>query len=507
MGARSATALAASLALLLAACGSTVRTPSGAAGDLRAPDAFGAPTSEGSVADSGTGPAAPGAPGAQDGAAAPPKAANGSSPGAGSSVPVPGSSGSSESGPGWDEKYVYVGVVTQKDSQEVFASFGAKNVDPGDTEKQALAAAAAVNAAGGVLGRQIKVLFMDTGILETAENPSAIGQEACIHFSQDHRVVAVWSVSTQIDQAPTLRTCLANAGVAYFSNAVRAVDDQLFRELAPSYYHGLVVSWTRLAPVLVERLKARGWFSGWDTTLGRPSSLPPVVGVLVQDQPQGQRTATYLQQALSAEGFSHTEVFRYSDPSQGQLSAVHYFKGKGVTHVVVTDVELTAFQQSAASQGYRPRYGITTYNAPYNNLEASGLTPAGANTGAMGVGWSPAMDVSDNNDPGPTPGWSRCNKAMAAQGQVFAGKRLARAYASSMCDTMFALAGGAAAGRGLTAPALRAGITSIGPRFPVAIGFSPALKATSPYFAGSVRDLTWVESCSCVKYENGGSRL
>lgn len=480
----------------------------------------GAPGAPGVAGDDSTGSAGSGAAGAVvDGGAG---AAGGSGsvgrPGSGGQ-PVPAAPGGAAapdasgaaavpaSGPGWDAKYVYVGVVTQKDSQQVFASFGADYVDPGDTERQAEAAAQAVNAAGGVLGRQLKVVFYDIAILETNQNPSGVGEEVCTYFTQDRRVMAVWNVSTQLDQAPTFRGCLAKAGLPLFSAAARAVDDKLFASLAPYYYHSLMVSWTRLAPVLVGRLQAQDYFAKWDMNLGREGSAPVVVGLLVQDVPEGARTAAALQRALASAGVGAVEVFAYARPEDGQSASVQSFKGRNVTHVIVADVELLAFQMSAASQNYKPRYGLTTYNAPYANLEQGGLSPPGANNGAVGVGWAPAMDVSGANDPGPTPGWPRCQRAMALQQQSFSGKRLAQALAATLCDTLFLIKAGAEAGGGLTAPTIRSGVQNVGSRFPVAIGFGPALTSNAPFAPGQVRDLVWDASCGCVKYGRGGASL
>jgi ABC-type branched-subunit amino acid transport system substrate-binding protein len=496
--------------LLLTACGSTVQVRGSAStgmtglepGTVGAGTALGGPVTQagGSVPGAAAGSTTTGA--TTPGSVITPGASGGSAaPRTGGSVAIPAR------GPGWDEKFVYVGVVTQKDTQRVFASFGADNVNPGDTEQQAQAAVDAVNAQGGILGRQLKIRFKDIGILQTAQDPSGVGQQVCTYYTQDQKVVAVWNVSTQLDQAPTFRGCLAKARIPLFSTAARAVDDKLFNDLSPYYYHSMMVSWTRLAPVFVSRLRAQGYFGGWNTTLGRAGTAPVSIGILVQDEPQGHRTATVLTNALHSAGYRSVLTYAYSDPSQGQSSSVQKFKGSNVTHVIVTDVELTAFQQAASTQAYKPRYGITTYNDPYSNLEASGLTPSGANNGAVGVGWAPGLDVSDGNDPGPTPGWSRCAAAMKKRGQTFSGLRLARAYASTLCDTMLLLRGGAAAGRGFSGAAVRAGIQSIAGSFAPAIGFAPALGASTPFVPGMVRDIAWDTGCSCVKYGSGRARL
>ena len=178
-----------------------------------------------------------------------------------------------------------------------------------------------------------------------------------------------------------------------------------------------------------------------------------------------------------------------------------------VSDGVVTDVELLAFQGAAASQNYKPRYGLSSYNATYANLEAGGLSPAGANNGALGVGWLTTLDVGPARDPGPNPGWGRCASAMAKQQQSFESKRLAQTYAATLCDTLFLIKGGAEAGGGLDARALGAGIARIGPDFPLAVGFGPALTASAPFAPGVVRDLVWDGGCSCMTYAAGRADL
>ncbi len=404
------------------------------------------------------------------------------------------------SGRGWDAKHVYVGIVTSKDTQQIYASYGAKNVDPGDAAAEANAIAADLNAKGGILGRTVVPVIDDIKTLDTAANPTTTGQSVCIYFTQDHPVIAVWNVNTQLDQVPTFRSCLASGHVPLFTAAARAIDDAEMAQLAPYYYHTIMVSWDALAPIFVQRLKAQGWLGGWDALLGQAKSGAAKVGILVDSSPQGTHTADLLKAAFAKAGYPGTLVYQYTDPSQGQASSVQYFNGNGVTHVVVTDVELTAFQNAAESQHYHPRYGITSYNDPYSNLESSGLTPTGANNGAMGVGWAPNLDVSDANSPPETAGGQACDATMKRAGQAFSAKRLAHLYAFSLCDSLGRVARGAVAGRGFSGQAIRAGIVAIRSTFSPANGFVPALTTARPYVQGEIRDLSWVASCSCIQY-------
>jgi hypothetical protein len=410
-------------------------------------------------------------------------------------------------GPGWDAKTVHIGVITEKDTQQAYAAAGAKGVDPGDTEAQAKAVAADLNAHGGIFGRVIKLHFYDVHTVQTDHNPDAVGAVACTYFTQDARVVGVWNVNTQLDQASGFRSCLAKKGVILFTAALRAIDDAEMRSLAPFYVHTLMVSWDALAPVLAQRLKAQGWFGGWNTTLGQPGSTATKIGILIASTAEGKHAADVLTRAFARLGYPGAISFQYGDPAQGQSASVQYFHGNGVTHVVVTDAESTAFQIAAQSQNYYPRYGITSYNAPYENLEASGLAPTRANKGAMGVGWVPNLDVSDLNDPGLTPGGKRCLDLMGKAGQEFHGKRLAELFAFSACDALSLIARGAKAGGGLTAHDIYSGLFRLGRSFSPSNGFATALNSAQPYVQGTVRDLAWNDACGCMKYGSGTARL
>lgn len=503
------------LIALLTACGSTVQvqsTRTAGGGTSLDPGTGGTTTGEalgstagtsggstGSLATSGTSGTTGGSSGTTTGGST---STSGSAAPGSSSTTGGGTTGVAKGtvpvkGRGWDAKTVYIGVVTQNDAQKAFATVGA-NVDPGDTTAQANAMVARINKAGGILGRQVKIRFKDVATIATATNPTAAGSSVCTYFTQDAPVVAVVSIVTLMDY-PNFRTCLARNKVPLFSATVKTVDDVAAKALAPFYYQTIAASWTDVAPLLVSRLKAQGWFGGWNAQLGAAGSGKARVGVLVDGTDVGTRVGKLLKGLITRAGYE-TFVYQYADASEGQSKSVSYFSGNRVTHVIVTDVELTAFQSSAGSQNYKPRFGITTYNDPYSNLENSGLTPPSANNGAMGIGWAPNFDVSPANDPGKSPGAAACNKAMAANGQSFSGKRLAQAIAYSFCDSMQLIADGANKGNGFTGEAIAAGIVASRSGFAVANGFSAALTPNKRFVSGTARDLAWVSSCSCFRY-------
>lgn len=495
-----------------AACGTTVPLaqqralqPGGGLGadatGSTVPGASGAGNAGGTLSTSGAGGSSTGVTGPSSSGA---QSTSSASTGTGSTSATPGASAQAPSGAavpptgkGWDRTYVYLGVVTENDTQKAFGAFGG-SVDPGDTTAQANAVADEINARGGILGRTVKLRFQDVKTVATATDPTSVGNQVCTHFSQDSPVIAVMSIVTVMDY-PNFRSCLARAHIPLFSATVKTVDDVAARALAPYYYQTIGASWNVVAPVLVRRLQAQGYFSGWNARLGQPTSGTAKVGILVDGTDVGTRVGKVLSAEVKRAGYQAL-VYQYTQASDGQSKSVQYFEGNNVTHVIVTDVELTAFQNSAAGQSYKPRYGISTYNDPYNNLENGGLTPAGANNGAIGIGWAPPMDVSGANDPGATPGGPACLKVMAAHGQNFSGKRLAQAYAYSFCDAMHLIALGATTGHGFSGPAIASGIVAGRASFRPAISFGAGVTQDQHAVAGIARDLSYVSSCSCFRY-------
>ncbi|MCU1601241.1 MAG: hypothetical protein JWO22_1950 [Frankiales bacterium] len=508
-------ALAVAAIALSAACGTTVplsqQSQVGSAGDgglagSTSGGTTGATTPSGSTS---TGVALPGT--TTGGASTAAGGSSGATSGT-TGVALPGSTtGSTASasaipptGPGWDKTTVYIGALTVNDLHTVAGGLGI-NLDPGDLEADANAVADYVNKHGGLLGRKVKMLFRDTKTADVAADPVKVGLEACTDFTQDRKVIAVYSPVTTLD-TENMRACFAKAHVPIFSAGSAMLDSKAIQAYAGTYYMSTMVAWDKLAPVLVSRLKAEGWFGGWDQRLGQAKSgKAPKLGILTSTTPAGTRVAAEIKDALASAGYPGALVYQWTDASQGQNSSVQYFNGNNVDHIIVADLELTAFQNSAQTQQYKPRYGISTYNDPYTNLES--LSPKGANNGALGIGWAPAYDVSDSNDPGITgKGESTCLALNKAAGQNFSGKRTALLFALAACDSILLTIEGAKAGGGLRSDAIYRGALTVAPHFSTAVSFGNAALTPSHLFvSSSARDLAFFTDCSCFRYTSKGA--
>lgn len=401
-------------------------------------------------------------------------------------------------GRGWDAKTISIGVVTVKDLHALAVSLNL-NLDPGDTQAQAEAVANYVNKNGGLFGRQLKIIVRDIKTVETAQDPEGTAAVVCTDFTQDRKVFMVINSVTTID-TEQFRACFAKVGTPVFSSASTILDTEAMRSLSGLFYQMAMVPWDRLAPVFIDRLKALNYFSGWNQITGQPQAgKAPKIGIVSSSSPAGTRVAKLLKATLQAKGYPNVFVYQWSVASEGQGNSVNYMAGNGVDHIIVTDLELTAFQISASTQGYRPRYGVSTYNDPYTNLELN--SPRNANVGAIGIGWAPPYDVSDRNDPGGTEGAKRCLQLMKDGGQDFTNKRTARLFALATCDSILLAVDGAKAANGLDAAAVYRGALSASPNFSVALSFgTSALSADRPFVPSSARDIAYFTNCECFRY-------
>jgi ABC-type branched-subunit amino acid transport system substrate-binding protein len=496
----------ASGALALTACGTTVpltgpaATGSGQTGtqvnSLGEP--VGAPVAPGATTVDQAGAPAVGGPATTTGGsvAVPtgqaPTGPRASVPALSSSAPVP------PTGRGWDRKYVYVGMTTQKDVNTVAQTAGINSVDAGDQEADAEAVVKHLNAKGGLFGRQIKVQYFDVSSAGDAETQA---QAACAFFTQDHPVVAVYAAALVAD-TPTFRSCLAKARIPAFAGGDQAFDDKVFNDLGGYYNLMPFPSWNRFAPHFVDRLVAQKYYTGWDTTLGKAGTAPVKVGILCPDTTVGRRVGAILTKELVRVGRAPTSTIYYTTNSSDVNGYVLKFQSEKVTHVLFCDLGLFVFATAAESQHYRPRYGVSTFNTPVLFLQ--GVVPAAQLTGATGSGFVPTLDVDDAHDPGPTvtPAARECREIAAKNGVNYPPqKRFARAVLYDTCDILNVIAASAKAGGGPGGPSIRAGISVAGPGLRSAVTFVSGLSDVVHAMPAATRDVFYDSPCGCFRYQ------
>jgi hypothetical protein len=169
------------------------------------------------------------------------------------------------------------------------------------------------------------------------------------------------------------------------------------------------------------------------------------------------------------------------------------------------------FAQPAESQRYRPRYGLNSGVGP--QLFAGNLVPYRQLEGAVGLGWSPQIDLpaSTNLESGPYagPGRAHCLKVMTNAGFTFPDAN-AKGVALIICDGLYSIRdaiNAIPAGSPINATTFMAAVEGFGDRFSIAglprAGFGPR-----KHYAA---EIGWVyafdSGCRCMGYRGSAFRL
>lgn len=309
------------------------------------------------------------------------------------------SSATTGSGPGYTKERIYIGYGTWKDADRAYASYGVAGTF-GNQEDVAKAIAKDINSRGGIAGREVIPVFYDYQTADILGNPESAAQKACARWTEDQRVFAVQNNIGPVGDR-TLIACLAKKGVPLVSGSLGFRTAATYARYSPYVWQPSGVSADRLISRWFIRLKARGYFSGWDISRGESSSVAKLkIGVIARRDVYGREWRELARRELRKIGYSVTDEWEYSGEvsriSTEAQNAVVRFRRSGVTHVISTGSELLAFMQAAASQSYWPRYGLSTNSGPRT---VQGTDSTQALEGAMGVGLIPLADVDEQHEP------------------------------------------------------------------------------------------------------------
>jgi len=489
--------------LLIAACGTTVpmsQLPaSGAA--LGGPDAAQAGADTALVGGSrATRTGATGS-GTHSGAAGTSAVPGGEQPVAAPSA-LPGGVPGGETGRGFTRTTIQIGIA-DSDVNSYATTLGVKGIATGDETAQVDAVVSSINRSGGLLGRKIELVWYHASSAQELNNPSVVDEEACATWTQDHHVYAVVGpIGIPVDR--DMLACLAktHTPVMGAGNPWGLDTAPYFQQLYdafPDFVNVDSMLGETLYRITVARLVARNFFEPWDTSRGAPATgtvKPPVkVGVVIHDNPNGERQLAVLTQELAKYGIKITDVARLSggvtQTSADAQNAALRFHSDGITHELGT-----AAMDFAEGQKYRPRYFVP--NEP--QLIAANV-PKGQLQGAMSESYIPALDVAD--DPGPpTTATTQCLKLMRdAHQDTSSGS--ARFVMESICDGFFFLRSAVTASGSLSR--LTSGLEALGSRVPAAMTWETHLSPRQHASASALRDVGYDNGCSCFRYTSNRS--
>lgn len=482
--------------LLAAACGSTVQVHDRVAlGDgllAGQPSGQPLPGSAGSGRQQG-GVVVPGGPGAGQvpGAVGPrPRGAVIASPGA----TRPGAATATR-----DRSPLVLGVLDVGDTSAFSASFGFSGGSGPSSQQVVRAMVAWYNAHGGIAGKRIELVEHTADAAATSYETEM--SAACARFTQDHRAAVVMT-HTGYQTSENYESCLTKAGVPDLFLGIGGYDETAHAR-HPLLFTPVAASTDASIRALLKGLTGTGF-------LTRSSRI----GVLVEACPSNitayQRTLVPLAEQLGLQvqrrDFDCVTGAGTMPQAISQVGAAALpFASAGVDRVVfVSNYQGAAtafFEQQAASQRYRPSYGLTSY---------AGAGPSGeqvsedAQSRIKGVGWTPDMDVTN---PGPATGArKRCWEALKSQ-DLDVGSSPAYLQADAVCAGFFLLEAALLRNGGRADAASLRPVLESASASPVPLGGQLLLSASRHHAGSLFAPFGYATGCGCMVYTGKPGRL
>lgn len=404
-------------------------------------------------------------------------------------------------GRGFTDKEIYIGVDANDDAKAAYEMAGS-DTDPGNYRAQTNTIVKDINRRGGIAGRKVVPVFHNYNNAQALQNPHGSVQAACTRWTEDQPVFAVVALINVLGGDNTLAACLAQRRTPLVSLSSVARPQSTFHRYEPYLYSITHPSFDTLVPPWIRRLVALDYFKGgWDIDPASPGPEPTKIGIVgIRCQFAADYKRILRQeldkhsQTVVAEAEASCNLSRLGD-EMGQ--AALRFRNAGVTHVFGEHSILRFFATAAESQQYRPRYAVTSNNAPQQGLQDMPEAREQLH-GALGVGYSPTFDVDWERDPGPTSAaQTHCRKLMLEAGER-ADNRDAFDFMVRRCDGFNFLAAATAKGS-LSPEGLKKGAQAMR-SMPSAHTFRFSFTGGRQDAPAAVRDLGYRGDCACFKY-------
>ena len=336
------------------------------------------------------------------------------------------------------------------DNRTAASQFGVAGLPNVDT-KEVDAVVRAVNATGGLAGRPIVPAYHQTDPVNGTWD--AQNQKACDDFAGDKKVPLI--VANVLAPSPVLMECLAKHHIPLvYELHTQQITDAESARLRGYIYRPSMPNAERLG-VVVDGLAEAGFFKSAKDGIIR---YDDATATLISKKVFRPRLAAHHVNVVSEYTMPHPSQAADATKASGQTSsAVLQFRNDGVTHVLYVPsggVIPLLFMTSAQSQGFYPKYGISSQDAPgflSENFDERTLGDS------LAVGWAPELD----GDPTVkrSAANARCHKALATAGLPWDSNL------EPFCDGFFFLQAALADAPAVTVDALRAGAESLGTSF------------------------------------------
>lgn len=394
-----------------------------------------------------------------------------------------------------DVKPIEIGLIYEEGSGSRAAALGLRGLDTGDQKQKLAAVVADVNARGGLGGHKIAPIYApSTTGPDDSRNTATREQAVCSRLTQDHRVMAAVTITGYSELLPR---CLAAKGVPLIAQSA-GFSSGFFRQLRDLYF---VVSDAAMdvgVASAADRLFERGFYGS-----------NAKVGIVYDDLPDNRAAVATMVARLHAHGVQVANKFALDGGSDQEYlasfnSAVLRFRSDGITHVQFVTYSAFLFMPVAESQGYRPRYGLTSMDSP---IFLAQNVPAAQLKSALLEGWRPLFDVGYADQPPRNPASARCRTLMQKHG-IQDGDGTSEGYSMNSCDVLWFLERSLAPSvDDLSATVLARGVAGLGTSYRSTFTFSTYFTAQRHYGAAILRDASYVDGCSCFRYSGTSGYL
>lgn len=349
-----------------------------------------------------------------------------------------------------------------------------------------------INKTGGLAGRKVVPVIHETD--PTGGTWATQAAAACATFTEDNKVLIVGT--SVVGGSDALYNCLSSKGVPEIEQNLWLFDHTYYNKPGLLYQPGRA-SPDRWAKAYVDGLLTAGYFNG-----------NPKVGLVRFDAPVFQRISTnVLNPQMKAHGLKFTDEIAITSPESvaafssvsSQISnAILRLRNDGVTNVMFLEnagILPFLFMPAAESQGYRPRYGLSSSDIPATQ---ENQVPPVQLKGSVGVGWLPGSDVGNNQEPTDNPAAVMCYQLTQANFSGTTGF-----YRLPPCDTVLFLRKVLDTAPDLTTEGIRATAEQLGASYDSPVSFGNRL-APGRYDGGeNYRLLFFDDGCTCYRFSGG----
>jgi ABC-type branched-subunit amino acid transport system substrate-binding protein len=357
-----------------------------------------------------------------------------------------------------------------------------------------------INDSGGLDGCKVEMVYYNFPAT-ASDGWSAESQTECTQFAQDDHVFAV--INTSFENK-TLIDCLAqNHVVDFYDGPAPAYQPtpQDFSQLRGYLYQPDYINSYRFGS-FIDQLQQAGYFGSGAK-----------VGILLADDGSGNNqyvVNTLWKPALAALGltpviFTYSEAENYSregDLAEQFSSAVLEFKGANVDHVILTPdggESVITFTAEAESQGYTPRYAMTSDSNPVAWPDVQ----SAERPNAMAVSYS-VFDLATSSQVqsqiATDPASANRNECNA----IYSGHTGSEPVSSIywMCDVFFFLRSALSGASTVNSQNLLSGADRLGKSFPLADGIGTGSFGPPDHYDGATmtRVMEWNQSASSWQY-------